>query len=294
MVVISRLKEEILSFFPCNLKIPNELEDYIQEIRIRLGQAITLKCTNHEFITNEITNENIILRLLENFTNNSVYAVQSEINSGFITIKGGHRIGISGTCIFENGKIKNIRYISSLNIRVAHEIKGCGTSLVNSLYPNYFENTLILSSPGFGKTTLLRDMIRELSVIGNNISVVDERSEIAAMYKGVAQNDLGPRTDVMNNCRKDMGIRMMIRSMAPDIIATDEIGDNKDIDAIYEANFAGIKLLLTAHGEELKDVPMKLLKNKLFKNIVILKNENRPGLVKKIYKLQEDKYVANC
>lgn len=294
MIVISRLKEEILSFFPCNLKIPNELEDYIQEIRIRLGQAITLKCTNHEFITNEITNENIILRLLENFTNNSVYAVQSEINSGFITIKGGHRIGISGTCIFENGKIKNIRYISSLNIRVAHEIKGCGTSLVNSLYPNYFENTLILSSPGFGKTTLLRDMIRELSVIGNNISVVDERSEIAAMYKGVAQNDLGPRTDVMNNCRKDMGIRMMIRSMAPDIIATDEIGDNKDIDAIYEANFAGIKLLLTAHGEELKDVPMKLLKNKLFKNIVILKNENRPGLVKKIYKLQEDKYVANC
>ncbi|MBQ9314609.1 MAG: stage III sporulation protein AA [Clostridia bacterium] len=290
---MTKLKEQIFDFFPCDLEIPSEIENQIQEIRIRLGQAITFRCSNHEFISSLFVNENLIIKLLENFTSNSIYAVQSEINSGFITIKGGHRIGISGTCIFENGKIKNIRYISSLNIRVAHEIKGCGTSLINSLFPNYFENTLILSSPGFGKTTLLRDMIRELSMKGNNVSVIDERSEIAAMYKGVAQNDLGPRTDVMNNCRKDTGIRMMIRSMAPNIIATDEIGDNKDIDAIYEANFAGIKLLLTAHGDELNDVPGKLLKNKLFKNIIILKNESRPGLIKKIYKLQEDKYVVN-
>ena len=290
---MTKLKEQIYDFFPCDLEIPSEIENQIQEIRIRLGHAITFRCSNHEFISSLFVNENLIIKLLENFTSNSIYAVQSEINSGFITIKGGHRIGISGTCIFENGKIKNIRYISSLNIRVAHEIKGCGTSLINSLFPNYFENTLILSSPGFGKTTLLRDMIRELSMKGNNVSVIDERSEIAAMYKGVAQNDLGPRTDVMNNCRKDTGIRMMIRSMAPNIIATDEIGDNKDIDAIYEANFAGIKLLLTAHGDELNDVPGKLLKNKLFKNIIILKNESRPGLIKKIYKLQEDKYVVN-
>jgi len=130
-------------------------------------------------------------------------------------------------------------------------------------------------------------------MLGNTISVIDERAEIAAMYKGKAQNDLGERTDVMNNCRKDVGIRMMIRSMAPNIIATDEIGDSKDIEAIYEANFSGIKLLLTAHGDDLKDVPSKLLKNKLFKNIIILKNEKNPGVVKKIYQLQEDKYVVN-
>lgn len=291
---MSKLKEQILEFFPVELNIPEEIEKNIQEIRIRLGQAIVYKSYNQIFKTNIIANESIILKLLECFTNNSVYAVQSEINSGFITIKGGHRIGISGTCIFENGKIKNIRYISSLNIRVAHEIKGCGENLVNNLYTNCFENTLILSSPGCGKTTLLRDMIRELSMKGNNISVIDERSEIAAMYKGVAQNDLGPCTDIMNQCKKDTGIKMMIRSMAPNIIATDEIGDSKDIDAIYEANFAGIKLLLTAHGEALKDVPSKLLKNKLFHNIIILRNKTKPGIVEKIYKLQEDKYVANC
>lgn len=266
----------------------------MRRFELDFGQAISIRYLNKEFLTKQVANEKIILNLLENFTENSIYAMQSEINSGFITIRGGHRVGISGTCIFENGKIKNIRYISSLNIRVAHEVKGCGTYLVRELYGNNnFENTLILSSPGAGKTTLLRDMIRELSMKGNNISVIDERAEIAAIYKGIPQNDLGPRTDVMNNCRKDTGIRMMIRSMAPNIIATDEIGDSKDVDAIYDANFAGIKLLLTAHGDSINDVPIRLSKGKLFKNIVILKKENKPGVIKNIYRLKEDKYVAN-
>lgn len=231
--------------------------------------------------------------MLENFSENSIYAVQSEINSGFITIKGGHRVGISGTCIFENEKIKNIRYISSLNIRVAHEIIGCSTPLIDELYNSKFENTLILSSPGCGKTTLLRDMIRELSNNGNNISVIDERSEIAATYKGKTQNDLGKRTDVMTNCKKDIGIRMMIRSMAPNIIATDEIGGDKDIDAVYDAYFAGIKLLLTSHGDSIADVPKKLYDTKLFKYIVILQKDCKPGKIKNIYTYKEDKYVAN-
>ena len=256
------------------------------------GQPILIKYLNKEFFSKQIANEKIILNLLENFTENSIYAVQSEINSGFITIKGGHRIGISGTCIFEDGKIKNIRYISSLNIRVAHEIKGCGSSIVHKLYGDKFENTLILSSPGCGKTTLLRDMIRELSIYGNNISVIDERSEIAAMYKGVPQNDLGPRTDIMNNCRKDIGIRMMIRSMTPNIIATDEIGGSRDIDAIYDANYSGIKLLLTAHGDDICDIPVRLFKNKLFKNIIILKKENKPGIIKHIYRLEDNCYAT--
>lgn len=252
-----------------------------------------IRYAGKEYFTKHIADERVILNMLENFTENSIYAVQSEINSGFVTIKGGHRVGISGTCIFEDGKIKNIRYISSLNIRVAHEVLGCGTFLVRDLYKEKFENTLILSSPGCGKTTLLRDMIRQLSIDGNNISVIDERAEIAAIYKGIPQNNLGPRTDIMNNCKKETGIRMMIRSMAPDIIATDEIGGAKDIDAIYDANFAGIKLLLTAHGDNIEDVPNKLFKMKLFKNIIILKSDSLPGTIKNIYKLKEDKYAIN-
>lgn len=288
------MQEEIFNLFPNSLELPSYVLNRAEEIRIRLGQPILVRYGNSEFQTKNRTNEKNILMLLENFTENSIYAVQSEINSGYLTIKGGHRVGISGTCVFENGKIKNIRYISSLNIRVAHEIKGCGTAIMHELYGNNnFENTLILSSPGSGKTTLLRDMIRQLSINGNNISVIDERSEIAAMYKGVSQNDLGPRTDVMNNCRKDTGIRMMIRSMAPNIIATDEVGDSKDIDAIYDAYFSGIKLLLTAHGDSIDDVPPRFLKNKLFKNIIILKKENTPGVIKNIYKLKEDKYASS-
>ncbi len=288
------MQNEIFNLLPNSLELPEFVLNKAEEIRIRLGQPMLVRYGNSEFLTKNITNEKDILMLLENFTENSIYAVQSEINSGYLTIKGGHRVGISGTCVFENGKIKNIRYISSLNIRVAHEIKGCGTAVMRELYENNnFENTLILSSPGSGKTTLLRDMIRQLSINGNNISVIDERSEIAAIYKGVPQNDLGPRTDVMNNCRKDTGIKMMIRSMAPNIIATDEVGDNKDIDAVYDAYFSGIKLLLTAHGDSIEDVPARFLKNKLFKNIVILKKENIPGVIKNIYKLKEDKYASN-
>lgn len=136
-------------------------------------------------------------------------------------------------------------------------------------------------------------MVRTLSNAGSNVGVIDERSEIAAMYRGIPQNDIGNRTDVMNNCLKHIGIRMMIRSMSPQIIATDEIGGNEDEKAIEEAGYAGVKLLLTAHGERIEDVSKNLLNNKVFKNIIILGESRHPGFVKNIYLLKEDKYVVN-
>ena len=152
-----KIDEEIFSFFPCHIELPNEVLNSTEEIRIRLGQSILVRYADKEFLTKQIANERIILNLLENFTENSIYAMQSEINSGFVTIKGGHRVGISGTCIFENGKIKNIRYISSLNIRVAHEVKGCAVEIVNELYGGKnFENTLILSSPRMWKNNAFK------------------------------------------------------------------------------------------------------------------------------------------
>lgn len=136
-------------------------------------------------------------------------------------------------------------------------------------------------------------MIRVLSNNGNNIGLVDERSEIAAMYKGIPQNDIGSRTDVMNNCLKHIGMRMMIRSMSPQIIATDEIGGEDDEKAIEEAGYAGVKLLLTAHGEDICDVSKKLMVEKVFNNIVVLANNKTPGFIKNIYSLKEDKYVVS-
>ncbi len=134
-------------------------------------------------------------------------------------------------------------------------------------------------------------MVRILSDNGNNVGVVDERSEIAAMYKGMPQNDIGTRTDVMNNCLKSIGIRMLIRSMSPQIIATDEIGGIDDERAIEEARFAGVKLLLTMHGENISDVSDRLINNKVFENIILMGKNKKPGFIKNVYLLKEDKYV---
>ena len=297
-----KIYSEILSFFPEKIKqkfdnISNGIWTSVKEIRIRVDRPIMIQCFNKEYFLDYVASVEDILRLIENFSENSIYSFQNEINAGFITIRGGHRIGISGTSVFENNQIKNIKYISSLNIRVAREIKFCGEELIEKICLDDFENTLIISPPGCGKTTLLRDAIRILSngsenLKGKNIGLVDERSEIAAVYKGVPQNDIGIRTDVMNNCKKEIGMRLLIRSMGPQIIATDEIGSKTDVEAIMEACNSGIKLLLTSHGNDLNDIPRELLEKQVFSNVVILDNKNRPGEIKKIYRLESNEYVA--
>lgn len=301
---MTKIYEEILSFFPDNLgeikNLNNDLVwNFAEEIRIRIGRPIVIKLLNDEiFLGNSISSEDMI-RIIENFSNNSIYSVQNEINSGYITIKGGHRIGISGTSVFQNNEIKNIKYISSLNIRIAREVKGCSNYILKKILKNNkFENTLIVSPPGCGKTTILRDMIRNLSngfeeFRGKNISLVDERSEIAAMYKGMPQNDIGIRTDVMSNLSKSIGIKMMIRSMGPQIIATDEVGGEKDFDSINDAIYSGINLLLTVHGNDIEDVSEEFINNYTFKNIIILTKKDRPGKIKKIYTLEDKEYVIN-
>lgn len=301
---MQKIYNEILAYFPDNLYEIKNLEndlvwDMAEEIRIRIGQPIQVKLMNDEiFVCNNISNEDI-LRILENFCNNSIYSVQNEINSGYITLKGGHRVGISGTSVFQDNEIKNIKYISSLNIRIAREVKGCSDRILDRILKNNnFENTLIVSPPGCGKTTILRDMIRNLSngfktLRGKNISLVDERMEIAAMYKGIAQNDVGIRTDVMCNLKKSIGMKMMIRSMGPEIIATDEIGGESDFYSVNDAIYSGVKLLLTVHGNDIEDVSKKFINSYMFKNIVVLTKKDKPGEIKNIYTLEDKEYVLN-
>lgn len=190
----------------------------------------------------------------------SLYAYQEDIKRGFITLKGGHRAGICGTVVYQGDQISGMRDISSVSIRLARQLKGCAQEIFPSIVRNERDvyNTLILSPPRCGKTTLLRDICRLISegmgsFKGLRTAVVDERSELAAVYRGSPQNDLGPRTDILDGCRKSEGIEMVLRSMAPHVIIVDELGGTRDAEAVKLAWNAGVRLIATAHAFDLVD-----------------------------------------
>lgn len=295
----NKLKEEI---YPYLLpKIVDELEKIflhnkqelvnLTEIRLRVGRQCICRFVDKECFLPVIIENMDIENILEKLSNYSMYSIQNEINDGYITIKGGHRVGIAGTCVITDNNITNVKNVSSINFRIAKQIIGCSDRIYSKIYIDGFKNTLIVSLPNVGKTTNVRDLTRRLSYEGYTISVIDERSEIACMYNKVPQMDVGPRTDVINKCPKHIGIKMAMRSLAPDIIVVDEIGNKKDIEQIQEAILTGIKILVTAHGnnvEELKKGDIGTLINRgIFDYIVILKNK----LEFEIWKCEENVYI---
>lgn len=220
--------------------------------------------------------------------------------TGYITIKGGHRVGISGNIVWADEKVTNINYISSLNFRIARQVIGCSTKALKYILDtenNTIYNTLIVSPPGAGKTTLLRDVVRKISngmeninFKGQTIGLTDERGEIASMYKGVPQNDIGPRTDVLDNIPKWIGMKMLIRSMAPQVIVADEIGTQADVVSIQEAICCGIKGIFTAHGGSLEDLALnpsisELIEKHIFERLIFLGNKGPKGEIEKTYAL---------
>lgn len=280
--MINRIKKEILRYFPADIRnlIDNSLVEDVCEIRIRINRPIILKTKNKEIIINHVIKKEEIERIFESICGNSVYAFEEELSNGFITISGGHRVGISGKPLYRNNKIYMIKDISGLNFRIAREVIGFADSIIPKIKVNgEFVSTLIISPPGIGKTTLLRDLVRQISDSGYNISLIDERSEIASCFQGIPQNDIGIRTDIMDAVYKVDGIKMMVRSMRPDVIATDEIGTDEDAEAIFYAVNCGTKILATAHGNKIEDLykskKMKeILECNIFKKIILLsKNE---------------------
>lgn len=285
--------DEILRYFPNNLyKIlfslfqeNNKLINEIQEIRIRSERPVIIKLREKDLILQYKIPQSEVLQILERLCENSIYAYKNQICEGFITVKGGHRVGLTGSCVIENGKIINVKYISSLNFRIAREILNCSTKILREIIDiqnRTIFNTIIVAPPGKGKTTVLRDVIRRLSdgieeihMQGMNCGLVDERGEIAACYKGVPQNDVGLRTDVIENVDKYSGIHMLIRTMAPEIIACDEIGSKEDVKAIQYALFSGVKGIFTMHGKNVEDIKnneevYKLVENRQIQKIVFL------------------------
>lgn len=268
--------DEILLYFPLHIREKMRNIDFtnLEEIRIRNNRPIFLKIGQSEQQVNYIINTNDVLEILQKICDNSIYTYQNQICNGYITIKGGHRIGITGNIVIKDGQVTNISHIYSLNFRIARQVIDCSNKILESvldLKNNTVFNTIIISPPGRGKTTILRDLIRkisdgipEISFNGINVGVVDERGEIAAMYKGIPQNDIGRRTDILDNIPKDIGMKMLIRSMNPKVIVADEIGSTKDIEAIKYAICSGVKGVFTAHGNGLKDIMNNPILNELY------------------------------
>ena len=235
-----------------------------------------------------------IKETLEYSSHYSLYAYEHEIRQGFLTVEGGHRVGVAGKAILEQEKVKSMQYISSVNIRMSHEIPGCADGLLPMITKNREVcHTLIISPPCGGKTTLLRDLIRQISdgnsyVKGCTVGVVDERSEIGGCYLGVAQNHLGSRTDILDCCPKAEGMIMLIRSMAPRVLAVDEIGAQEELRAVEYAMQCGCKLIASVHGNSMEEIAAKpglseLVKRRRFERYVVLQNQRHPGEIKEIY-----------
>lgn len=270
-----------------------------EEIRLRLGQPVFWVSQGRTRPLKDSRGQNITLTREEldtvvyRMTKGSVYALAEEFRRGYVTIPGGHRVGISGRVVLENGQVKGIRDIFSLDFRIAREVKGCGLGVLPLLWDQgALRNTLIFSPPCGGKTTLLRDLTRLLSqgVKGEvqNVALIDQRSEIAGSFLGQPQLDVGPATDVLDGAPKAEGMMMAIRSLGPRIVVTDEIGDPQEKTAITEAVNSGISLLLSAHGRDYEDVcrrPLlaELLNMGVFSRLVQLDNSGGPGRVKAIY-----------
>lgn len=263
----------------------------IREIRIRTGKPIFILGENREFpLENEdgsnfIATDRLCDSVFHAINDYSLYAHSDSIRKGFITIRGGHRIGFAGQAVMEEGKIKTICNISSLNIRISHEVRGVSDGVLEALYDenNSIKNTLIISPPGFGKTTMLRDIVRNISngtegKSGVNVTVIDERSEIAACYKGIPENDLGDRCDVFDGVAKAEGMMLALRTMSPKVIAVDEIGGEDDVAAIRQVSKCGCGIIATAHGGSKEDLCINkainsLIKDKLFQNYIVIRKD---------------------
>ena len=288
----NNIKKEILN---SDISTFSELE----EIRIRNNKPIILKFLEKEKIINYKIKTEDILETLEKVTENSIYTYEKQIANGFITLPGGHRVGITGNAIIEEGKVINITYISGMNFRIARQIKGCSNFLLSHIYNiEEIKNTLIVGIPGTGKTTILKDLIRNISngtenISGVNVGVVDERNEIAAMYKGIEQTDLGTRTDVISNLPKDIGVKMLIRSMTPRVIAVDEIGGKKDSETINYASKSGVKVIATIHGDSITDIKLnpeinEILNNRIIEEVIVL-DKHKKSHIKEAYCLNKEK-----
>lgn len=276
-------------------KLPEDTLNKLEEIRLKVDTDTILICEGKEYIIENskyITSE-VLEEILAKLVDYSYYAYEDELSKGYITIEGGHRVGICGRVTLKYGKVDLIKDVSSMNIRRSRQIIGAADRVMKYITDGETVcNTLIISPPKCGKTTLIRDISRHLSENGYRVSICDERSEIAGCCMGKPAYDIGQRTDVLDGCPKAIGIVMLIRSMAPDVIITDEIGRSEDINAISDALSSGVNIITTIHGNDMKDIRNSFLREFIdkgvFETLIFLTSEPEAGTVKEVLKFDKE------
>ncbi|WP_100398388.1 stage III sporulation protein AA [Bacillus sp. FJAT-44742] len=291
MPVFSILPQHLQSIVQSFLDTKNDLE----EIRLRVGMPVEMLFRAGPLFLTKQTGEAVEFTredaryVLNQLSHYSIYAFEEELRQGFITLEGGHRVGVGGKVLVENGKVRTITGVSFFNVRIASAKQGVARPYVKHLYDRRWLTTLIIGPPQAGKTTFLRDLARiassgdpEENIPSSKVGIIDERSEIAACRSGIPRHEVGVRTDVLDSCPKAEGMMMMIRSMSPEVLVVDEIGRKEDAEAIFEAIHAGVTVFATAHGRSKEEVlkrPMitQLVSEGIFECILEISSEGTGG-----------------
>jgi stage III sporulation protein AA len=303
-VLPSRLRKAILS-------LSEDVLQSLEEIRIRLARPLMICYGGRDgFVSADggvyvnpaqgcLIEEEDIRQTLNLLTHSSLYALEEELRRGYITIGGGHRVGLAGRALLNGqGQVRGLKEIAAFNIRIARDVRGAALPLAAHLIEpatSRLYNTLLISPPQCGKTTLLRDLARQISsgtlhqsLTGMKVGIVDERSEIAATWRGVPQHDLGPRVDILDACPKAEGMQMMIRSLSPQVLITDEIGRSEDSLAVMEAIHSGVGVIATVHGFGLQEVRRRrelceLFEQGAFHRYIVLSRRRGPCTIEDVY-----------
>lgn len=268
------------------LSMPRAEQVVAEELRLRVGRPLSVTFPAGEALLpgSPPVSPSDLRTVLEIATQASAHTALDKVCHGFVTVRGGHRVGLCGTAVVKNGAIHNLRELSSLNIRIARQVPGAASQVLRDLTEEgALPSTLIISPPGAGKTTLLRDLVRRISAgegtVPLRVGVADERGELAALCDGVPQLEVGPRTDIMDGCSKAEGLMMLLRGMNPQVLAADEITAPEDVEALERAAGCGVTLLATAHAGGVEDLARRplyrrLLADGIFQAAVLIRREN--------------------